>query len=175
MHAPWSPYSFGILALFGLSLLAKSVAKLIAIYTAGPQLAWAAKSPLFDFDLKEGGIYEISVKRTSIVGVIPKINSFQVSNRQNGESVTVDHYNFLLSKRTDMAGNRIVPIAELTISQPGSFRLLNPATDRFTETDKLVLQPKAEFKGILMIIATVFSSLTFIGGLVLFSLSLIKK
>ncbi|GAB3942832.1 hypothetical protein GCM10028805_08060 [Spirosoma harenae] len=175
MSAIWSPYVFGPLLLVSVVLLGKSISGLIAVYTSGPRVEWVAQSPVFDFSLDKTGIYEIAVKRSAIFSAIPRNVSFQVSNRQTGAAIAVDSYTFLNLKRTDMSGNRIVPIAELTFDQPGTFRVLNASTDRFTETDKLMLAPKAGVNGVLLILATVSMGILTIASLVLFTLSLINK
>ncbi|GAB4040806.1 hypothetical protein [Spirosoma gilvum] len=175
LHAAWSPYLFGILTIVGLALLVKSVAKLIHVYTDGPRIEWMAQSPIFDFDLAQAGSYEISVKRASVFGRIPTSTAFRVSDRQNGQSIPIAIYGYLTSKRTDLSGNRIIPIADFTINQPGSFRLHTPDTNRFIDQDKLVLSPKAGIMGVLMILGTVCSSVLSIASLVLFTLSLINS
>ncbi|GAB2565507.1 hypothetical protein [Spirosoma areae] len=174
LHSIWSTSLFALLGLGGFGFLLKSVASLVAIYTAGPRIEQAAQSTAFSFDLPESGVYEIAVKRSSMLGVIPRTNSFQVSELKPKKSIPVDHYTFLTSKRSDMSGNRIVPVAAFTTDRPGSFQLVNPSTNTFSPTDRLVIAAKPGFKGVLLILATVFSGIFFIVGLVFFILSLLQ-
>ncbi len=118
-------------------------------------------------------MYEITVKRSSIFGMVPTNNSLQVSDLKYGKTIAVESYSLLLGGRKDMSGNRIVPIAEFVIDQPGSFQLLNPATANFNESDTLLIVPKPGFKAIRLILSTVFSGILFISGLVFSILSLV--
>jgi hypothetical protein len=175
MHSTWSIILSGFLALLGFVLLIKSVARLISIYATSPQIEWSAQSPAFNFSLAQPGSYAISIKRSSAFGVIPANNSFKVNNRDTGESIPISNYSLLIGRRTGLSGSRIVPVANFTIQQPGSFQLINPVTERFTEKDKLVIETKAGLKGALMIIATVLSGVLFIVGSIFFTLLLLKK
>jgi hypothetical protein len=175
MFPLWSTFLFAILAVSGAVLLFKSIGKLIAIYNPGTRIEWSAQLPVFDFQLKDPGSYEISVKRPSLTGVIPTNIPFQLSAVSSGKRVEVQSFVNFLSQRKDMSGNRIVPIAEFTIEQDGNYRLMNPNTARFKENDKLIVMPKTGSQGFLMIFAVLFSAILFIGGLVLFILSLVKK
>jgi hypothetical protein len=175
MQSIWLTAASATWGLLGLTLLLKSVNTLIRIHTSGSRIEETAQLPTFRFDLAEQGTYEISVKRSSLVGAIPKNNSFRIDDLGNGQSIGVTNYHFLTSKRTDMSGNRIVPVAEFTIDQPGMFQFINATKTNFSERDKLLIAPKASGKSILMILAIVVSGALFISGLVFFILSLLKK
>ncbi|MFD2570802.1 hypothetical protein ACFSUS_09175 [Spirosoma soli] len=173
MHSTWATTLFIVLTLVSLGLLIKSVAKLIAIYSIEPCTKQSAQSAAFDFDIKAPGVYEIAVKRPSILGLIPKNNSFRIRDLQTGETIVVGTYIFSSSKRTDIAGHRTVSVGEFTIKYPGSFRLENFSTSTFKENDQLLIGPKP-VGGVLMILATVFSGVFFIVGLVFSILSLVN-
>ncbi|QHV96938.1 hypothetical protein [Spirosoma endbachense] len=174
MYTLPSTVLFATLAVVGFILLIKSITRLMDIYATAPKVEWIAQSPACYFDLRDPGIYEISVMRPSIFGVIPKQIPFEVLDRQAEKSIAVENYNFLLSGRRDMSGNRIVPIAEFTIDQPSTFRLFNPANDDFNQTDKLLIRPKAGITGVLSILGVVFSGVLFIGGSIVFIITLVK-
>ncbi|GAB3905630.1 hypothetical protein GCM10028803_36770 [Larkinella knui] len=175
MFPLWSIFLFAFLAVLGATLLIKSIGKLIAVYNTGTRIEWSAQLPEFDFALKDPGAYEIAVKRPSSTGIIPTGIPFQLSDLSGGKTVPVRAFVNLLSQRKDMSGNRIVPIAEFAIEQPGNYRITHPAMERFKANDKLIVMPKTGSKGFLMIFAVLFSAFLFIGGLVLFLLSVIKK
>lgn len=175
MFPLWSTLVFAVLTVAGAVLLIKSIGKLIAVYTAGPRIEWSAGISAYDFPLKEPGSYEIAVKRPSITGIIPTSIPFQLTSLSGEKTVPVHSFVNLLAQRKDMSGSRIVPIAEFTIDQPGTFRMINPAIDRFKENDRLIVMPKTGSKGFLLIFAVLFSAILFIGGLVLFILSLVKR
>ncbi|GAB3916025.1 hypothetical protein [Larkinella terrae] len=175
MFPLWSTFLFAVLAIAGAVLLIKSIGKMIAVYDTKIKIEWSTQLPVFDFPLNEPGAYEIAVKRPSISGIIPTNIPFQLSDLSAGEAVPVQAFVNLLSQRKDMLGNRIVPIAEFAIDQPGNFRMINTDITRFKENDKLLVMPKTGSKGFLLIFAILFSAILFIGGLVLFILSLVKK
>jgi hypothetical protein len=162
-------------ALLGLALLAKSIGGLISLYTTGPQIELLAQLSTVNFDIPESGQFTISIKRHSFFDRIHANNDFQLVDQRTGGPIPVDNYRFLNSKRTDMSGTRTVPVAEFSIAQPGSLRLHNPVTSRFTEKDRLLVSPKVGIKGVFMILATVFTGILFIAGVVFFLLSLIVK
>ncbi|GAB3543666.1 hypothetical protein [Spirosoma fluminis] len=175
MHSIWFTIAAAAWCMLALVLLIRSVTSLIAVYTSGVRIEQSALAATFRFDLPKPGVYEVAVKRASIFGVIPRNNSFQINELLSNQPIAVDNYAFLTSKRTDMSGHRIVPVAEFTIEQPGSFQLANPATAQFTQTDTLLIAPKAGVKGVLLILATVFTSILFISGFVFFLLSLLNR
>ncbi|GAB3506294.1 hypothetical protein GCM10027341_39090 [Spirosoma knui] len=175
MHSIWFTIATAAWCIVGLVLLIRSVTSLIGAYTSGIRIEQSALAATFRFDLPEPGVYEVAIKRASVFGAIPRNNSFQINELANNQSIAVDNYAFLTSKRTDMSGHRIVPVAEFAIEQPGSFQFTNPATAKFTQTDKLLIGPKAGLKGVLLILATVFTGILFISGFVFFLLSLINR
>ena len=171
----WSTVLFALLTVAGCVLLFKNIGKLIRVYTTGTKIESPALVPDFEFPLKEPGTYEIAVKRPSLTGRIPTDIPFEVSDLMTGKTVAVRSFVNLLAQRKDGLGSRIVPIAEFTIEQEGRFQLTNPQTGRFKERDSLIVMPKTGSRGFLMIFAVLFSAILFIGGLVLFILSLVKK
>lgn len=175
MFPLWSTFLFAILAIAGVVLLVKSIGELIAVYDTKIKIEWSAQQPVFDFSLNEPGTYEIAVKRPSITGIIPTNIPFQLTDLSDGKTVPVQAFVNLLSQRKDLSGSRIVPIAEFTIDQPGTFRITIPEPGKFKENDRMIVMPKTGSKGFLLIFAILFSAILFIGGLVLFILSLVKK
>ncbi|WP_138994807.1 hypothetical protein [Larkinella sp. C7] len=170
----WSTILFALLMVAGFLLLFKSIGKLIRVYTAGTKIEDSALVPDFEFPLKQPGAYEIAVKRPSLTGIIPTDIPFEMSDLMTGKTVAVHAFVNLLGQRKDGSGSRIIPIAEFTIEQEGRFKLINPQTGRFKERDSLIVMPKTGSQGFLMIFAVLFSAILFIGGLVLFILSLVK-
>lgn len=174
MHSTWFTLASALWGLLGLVLLINSISALIRIHTSGPRVEKAALSPSFQFDLAKEGTYEIAVKRSTLFGAIPRNNSFRIDDLTNHRLVTVLNYSFLTTKRTDVSGNRIVPVAEFSINQPGTFQLTNQTQDNFTDTDQLLITPKSTGKTVITILAILFSAFVFLSGFVLFILSLIK-
>ncbi|GAB3340618.1 hypothetical protein GCM10027299_54170 [Larkinella ripae] len=175
MFPLWATFLFAVLTIVGSVLLIKSISRIISIYSAGPRIEGPAQGQFLDFSLKDPGSYEISVKRPALTGIIRTDIAFELVEASSGKPVAVQRFVNLLSQRKDMSGNRIVPIAEFTLEQGGQFRLTNPKTGLFKEKDKLVIMPKTGSRGFLMIFAILFSAILFIGGLVLFILSLVKQ
>ncbi|MGA0555765.1 hypothetical protein ACO2Q8_03875 [Larkinella sp. VNQ87] len=175
MFPLWSTIAFAFLTVLGAVLLIKSIGRMIAIYTAGARIEESALVTTLEFPLKDPGSYEIAVKRPSLTGIIPTSIPFQLAEVSTGKTIVVQAFVNLLSQRRDMSGHRIVPIAEFTIEQAGTYRLTNPAIDRFKDKDKLIIMPKTGSQGFLLIFAILFSAILLIGGLVLFILSLVKR
>ena len=119
------------------------------------------------FNADREGDYEIAVKRPSLVGVIPTNINFQLLEVGNQNKIIVRKALNLFSQRKDLAGNRIVPISEFTISSLGEYELLNSESTKFNEKDKLVIMPKTGIRGLFLIFAILFSAILAIGGLVL--------
>ena len=161
---------FPCIAIVGLFLLIRSVLKLTKTFTANQQ-EFPATTLQTNLDLPKSGKYEIDIKRPSLAGVISLRSSFQLTNQATGHPVTITQSDNIFAGRKDGSGNRIVPIAHFTVDQPGTYSLENLSPSDFIAGDQLVIMPAVGMKGALAILATVFSGLLFIGGLVLTALA----
>ena len=155
---------FPCLSVIGLVLLVLSVRKLVLVY-GGDQQEFSATGTTLSFTLPNAGSYEIDVKRSSVTGVIVPGKVFELYEMPEKKPVAITAVSGFLSGRKDMSGNRIVPVARFEISRGGQYELHN--YNSYRSEDRLVIMPAAGTKGLLMILATVFSGLLTIGGLLL--------
>ncbi|WP_128544043.1 hypothetical protein [Larkinella soli] len=175
MFPLWSAFVFALLALVGAFLLVKSIGGMISVYQSGPRFEHSARMPAFSVELPSAGAYEIAVKRPYLTGIIPSNVPFRLTSEPDGESVAVQTGLNLLSQRKDFSGNRIVPVAGFSVDRPGRYRLTNPSVESFREKDQLLIMPRTGSKGFLLIFGILGSAFLFIGGTVLFILTLIKR
>ncbi|MBA3647817.1 MAG: hypothetical protein H0W62_04575 [Chitinophagales bacterium] len=89
----------------------------------------------------------VDLETSSQVAVIPNLN--------------------LMSQRTTMSGERIIPVLQFKADKVGSYQLENLSTNLFRENDKLLIMPETGVKGLLLILGIIFFAILFIGGLVL--------
>ena len=161
---------FPCIAIIGLFLLIRSVLKLTRIFTSDQQ-EFAATIAQANIELPKAGKYEIDVKRPSLTGVISLQSNFKLTNQSTGEPISIVPAGNIFAGRKDGHNSRIVPIAHFAIDKPGTYVLQNLSPAGFKPDDHLVVMPAVGMKGALAILATVFSSLLFIGGLVLTALA----
>lgn len=157
---------FPVVAIVGLFLLIRSVLRLSKTFTSNQQeFAASLQETILHFD--KIGEYEIDVKRPSITGMVSFNSTFEVKAKGSGQNIPVRKSNNIFAGRKDMSGTRIIPIAHFIIDEPGDYLFRNLSTTDFKNNDSIAVMPKVGMKGALAILATVFSGLLFIGGVVL--------
>ena len=157
---------FPVVAILGLFLLIRSVLRLTKTFT-GSQQEFSAKAATVALRFDTPGEYEIDVKRPAIIGVISLSSSFEIVSKNSGEAIHIRKSGNVFAGRKDLSGARIVPISTFTIITPGEYIFRNLSIPDFQDKDHLIVMPKVGAKGALAILATVFSGLLFVGGLVL--------
>ena len=148
---------------------------MLALYNNPNSAEFSALLPSAVFEIKQSGPYEIAVKRPSLFGIIPTAVTFQLQDLKTEADIPVVRSVNLLSQRKNMSGERIVPIAEFTANETGSYRLNNHNPEMFREHDKFLVTPKTGAEGFLLIFAILFSAILFIGCTVITILSVVKK
>ncbi|MCF2492680.1 hypothetical protein [Dyadobacter chenhuakuii] len=157
---------FPALFLTGAYFLFRSITRIVQVY-AGPKIEFSAKTATNTIKIDQGGDYEIAYKRPSLTGVIPSNCTFTlIKDADQREWQVVSALN-MLGMRKDLSGNRVVPIAEFNIAEPGTYTLRTTESVSFKEGDRLLITAKTGSKGFLAIFAIIISGIATIAGLVL--------
>src|SRR5205085_6785073 len=112
---------------------------------------FSALLPSCSFELKEIGTYEIDVKSPYLFGAIPTSAIFLITNSKKKSEISVVQSVNLFSQRKNLSGERVVPVAEFTVTETGNYQFQNLNPERFREKDKLLITPKTGAKGFLLI------------------------
>ncbi|EKD42093.1 MAG: hypothetical protein ACD_73C00333G0004 [uncultured bacterium] len=175
MFPLWSKLIFVCSGILGLFFLIKSILRTVALYNNPNSVEFFTLLPSLTFEIKQIGMYEIAVKCPYWFAMLPTGIKFRLVNlKTNTEIPIVQKLNFF-SQRRNMSGDRIFPISEFNVLETGNYQLQNFNTEKFKEKDKFLITPKTGLKGLLLILAIVFSGIFFIGGMVMAVLSFVIK
>ncbi len=160
-------FVFACSGIVGVFFLLKCISRLISLYNSPFTIEFSAKQPSIILAIRKPGTYEISVRRSSFFGIIPyKILVCMVDLETSSQVAVIPNLN-LMSQRTTMSGERIIPVLQFKADKVGSYQLENLSTNLFRENDKLLIMPETGVKGLLLILGIIFFAILFIGGLVL--------
>lgn len=165
---------FPILCITGIYFLFKSIGKIMDVY-GGKKIEFPATSFMNQLELDAAGAFEIAYRRPSITGVIPSDCHFKLIRHSDKHEVSVSQKVNLLGMRKDMSGNRVVPIADFNIEQPGTYTLRMTESVDYKAGDKIIITAKTGSKGFLAIFAIIISAIATIAGLVLSILAFMSK
>lgn len=165
---------FPLVFIAGLWFLIRSIGRIIEIY-GGKKVTLALDRPLPDFQLSEPGEYEIAYRRPALLGIMPTKVLYKLVSLPDGRHFEVTNVINHLGSRKDMTGSRIVPVAEFSISNTGTYRLIIEQLPEIKKGDGLIIMKKTGSKGFLMIFAIIVSAIATIGGLVMSILSFLGK
>jgi|GEM_PF-1994507 len=110
--------------------------------------------------------FEIAIKRPYLLGVVPFDARFEILNPSN-RPLRVFHRVSIREQRKDLSGNRIVPVAEFEITEPGEHILLNHSKQKFKEKDMLLIGPKSDSNIIWIVLGLIISSMFSISAFVI--------
>ena len=157
---------FPAIFLAGAYFLFRSISRIVQVY-AGAKIEFSAKTASNAIKIDRVGDYEIAYKRPSLIGVIPANCIFTLVKDADQHELRVVSALNMLGMRKDMSGNRVVPIAEFNITEPGAYTLHITESVSFKEGDKLLITAKMGSKGFLAIFAIIISAIATIAGFVL--------
>lgn len=164
---------FPLLFVAGLWFLIRSIGRMIEIY-GGKKVTLPLDRPLPEFHLEPGN-YEIAYRRTAWLGIMPTRVLYQLAATSGGEPFAARNFINHLGSRKDMTGARIVPVAEFSVTEAGSYRLTVDRLPEIKKGDGLIIMKKTGSEGFLMIFAVLISAIATIAGLVLSVLVFLKK
>ena len=165
---------FPVLCITGIYFLFKSIGKIMEVYGA-KKTEFPATSFMNELEIDAAGTFEIAYKRSSITGVIPSDCHFKLKRESDKHEVAVSKNVNLLSMRKDLSGNRVVPVAEFNIEQPGSYTLRVTESVDYKAGDKILITAKTGSKGFVAIFAITISAIATMAGLVLSVLAWMNK
>ncbi|SEJ20181.1 hypothetical protein SAMN05216327_10759 [Dyadobacter sp. SG02] len=165
---------FPLVFVAGLWFLIRSIGRIIEIY-GGKKVSLPLDRPLPDFQLSEPGAYEIAYRRPAMLGIMPTKVLYRLTSLSDGKHFEATNVVNHLGSRKDMTGSRIVPVAEFSITETGTYRLIVEQLPEIKKGDGLIIMKKTGSKGFLMIFAILASAIATIGGLVLSILAFLGK
>lgn len=165
---------FPLVFIAGLWFLIRSIGRIIEIY-GGKKVNLPLDRPLPEFQLSEPGDYEIAYRRPALLGIMPTKVLYKLTFLPDGRHFEAKNVINHLGSRKDMTGSRIVPVAEFSIADAGTYQLTVERLPEIKKGDGLIIMKKTGSKGFLMIFAIVASAIATIGGLVLSILVFLGK
>lgn len=165
---------FPLLFVAGLWFLIRSIGRIIEIY-GGKKITLPLDKPLPEFQLSEPGNYEIAYRRPAFLGIMPTKVLYRLTSLPDGRHFEATNAVNHFGSRKDMTGSRIVPVAEFSITNAGTYQLTVERLPEIKKGDGLIIMKKTGSKGFLMIFAILASAIATIGGLVLSILAFLGK
>jgi len=165
---------FPLLFIAGLWFLIRSIGRIIEIY-GGKKVTLPLDRPFPEFQLSEPGDYEIAYRRPALLGIMPTKVLYKLTSLPDGRHFEATNVVNHFGSRKDMTGSRIVPVAEFSITNTGTYQLTVEHLPEIKKGDGLVIMKKTGSKGFLMIFAILISAAATIGGLVLSVLAFLGK